>query len=450
VIAKTSQDDLNQLKQLAERGQNMNREQIRLSGSTMVEKILAAKAGQEKVSPGDLVNVKVDLALGNDVTAPVAIREFKRFGLDRVYDPDLIVLVPDHFTPNKDIASAEQVSVIRRFAEQQGIKHFYDVGRMGIEHALLPEKGLVWPGAVIIGADSHTCTYGALGAFATGVGSTDLAAAMAIGETWFKVPSTMRFEYEGSLAPWVSGKDLILFTIGQIGVEGARYRAMEFAGPVIDRLSMDGRLTMANMAIEAGGKCGYIQPDQITFDYLKDRVTHPFVPVYSDPDAVYEKIFSYNVTDLEPQIAFPPSPDKVFPVSAAKNIALDQVVIGSCTNGRIEDLRVAASILKGKKVSPKVRLLVIPATQNIYSTALEEGLLKIFVEAEAAVSTPTCGPCLGGHMGILAKGEKALSTTNRNFVGRMGHPESEVYLCNPAVAAASAVAGRIVHPKEVS
>jgi len=416
----------------------------------MVEKILAAKAGQKKVSPGDLVNVKVDLALGNDVTAPVAIREFERFGLDRVYDPDLIVLVPDHFTPNKDIASAEQVSLIRRFAEQQGIKHFYDVGRMGIEHALLPEKGLVWPGAVIIGADSHTCTYGALGAFATGVGSTDLAAAMAIGETWFKVPSTMRFEYEGSLAPWVSGKDLILFTIGQIGVEGARYRAMEFAGQVIDSLSMDGRLTMANMAIEAGGKCGYMQPDQITFDYLKDRVTHPFVPVYSDPDAVYEKIFSYNVTDLEPQIAFPPSPDKVFPVSAAKNIALDQVVIGSCTNGRIEDLRVAASILKGKKVSPRVRLLVIPATQKIYSTALEEGLLKIFVDAEAAVSTPTCGPCLGGHMGILARGEKALSTTNRNFIGRMGHPESEVYLCNPAVAAASAVAGRIVHPEEVS
>jgi 3-isopropylmalate/(R)-2-methylmalate dehydratase large subunit len=428
----------------------MNSEQIRHSGSTMVEKILAAKAGQEKVSPGDLVNVKVDLALGNDVTAPVAIREFDRFGLDRVYDPDLIVLVPDHFTPNKDIASAEQVSLIRRFAEQQGIKHFYDVGRMGIEHALLPEKGLVWPGAVIIGADSHTCTYGALGAFATGVGSTDLAAAIAIGETWFKVPSTMRFEYEGNLAPWVSGKDLILFTIGQIGVEGARYRAMEFAGPVIDSLSMDGRLTMANMAIEAGGKCGYMQPDQITFDYLKDRVTHPFVPVYSDPDAVYEKVFSYDVTDLEPQIAFPPSPDKVFPVSAAKNIALDQVVIGSCTNGRIEDLRIAASILKGKKVSPKVRLLVIPATQKIYSTALEEGLLKIFVDAEAAVSTPTCGPCLGGHMGILAKGEKALSTTNRNFIGRMGHPESEVYLCNPAVAAASAVAGRIVHPEEVS
>jgi len=428
----------------------MNTEQFRYSGSTMVEKILAAKAGQAKVAPGDLVSVIVDLALGNDVTAPVAIREFKRFGLDRVYDPDRIVLVPDHFTPNKDIASAEQVKVVRLFADQQGIKHFYDVGRMGIEHALLPEKGLVWPGAVIIGADSHTCTYGALGAFATGVGSTDLAAAMAIGETWFKVPHTMRFEYKGTLAPWVSGKDLILFTIGQIGVEGARYRAMEFAGPVIDNLPMDGRLTMANMAIEAGGKCGYIQPDQITFDYLKGRVTRSYISVYSDQNAFYEKVFSYDVSNLEPQIAFPPSPDNVFPVSEAKNITLDQVVIGSCTNGRIDDLRVAASILKGKKVSPKIRLLVIPATQHIYSTALEEGLLKIFVDAEAAVSTPTCGPCLGGHMGILAKGEKALSTTNRNFVGRMGHPESEVYLCNPAVAAASAVAGRIVHPEEVS
>ena len=427
----------------------MNKEQFSQSGSTMVEKILAAKADQTKVSPGDLVIIQVDLALGNDVTAPVAIREFERFGLDRVFNPDLIVLVPDHFTPNKDIASAEQVKIVRRFAEQQGIKHFYDVGRMGIEHALLPEKGLVWPGAVIIGADSHTCTYGALGAFATGVGSTDLAAAMAIGEAWFKVPHTMRFEYEGALAPWVSGKDLILFTIGQIGVEGARYRAMEFAGPVISRMGMDGRLTMANMAIEAGGKCGYIQPDQITFDYLEGRVTRPYIPVYSDQDAVYEKVFSYNVSNLEPQIAFPPSPDNVFPVSEAKNIVLDQVVIGSCTNGRIDDLRVAASILKGKKVNPKIRLLVIPATQQIYSTALDEGLLKIFVDAEAAVSTPTCGPCLGGHMGILARGEKALSTTNRNFIGRMGHPESEVYLCNPAVAAASAVAGRIVHPEEV-
>ncbi len=420
------------------------------SGSTMVEKILATAAGLERVVPGELINARIDLALGNDVTAPVAIREFKRFGLDRVFDPDKIVLVPDHFTPNKDIASAEQVMIVRLFAQEYGIKHFYDVGRMGIEHALLPEKGLVWPGAVIIGADSHTCTYGALGAFATGVGSTDLAAAMATGEAWFKVPSTLRFEYNGSLPKWVSGKDLILFTIGQIGVEGARYKAMEFAGSAIDRLSMDGRLTMANMAIEAGGKCGYMQPDQITFDYLENRVSHPYTPVYSDQDAGYEKVFSYDVNELEPQIAFPPSPDNVRPVSEAQNIAIDQVVIGSCTNGRIEDLRAAAALLKGRKVNSKVRLLVIPATQQIYSTALEEGLLKTFVDAEGAVSTPTCGPCLGGHMGILAKGEKALSTTNRNFIGRMGHPESEVYLCNPAVAAASAVAGKIVHPEEVT
>jgi 3-isopropylmalate/(R)-2-methylmalate dehydratase large subunit len=418
-------------------------------GSTMVEKILAAGAGLERVVPGDLVSVKVDLALGNDVTAPVAIREFERFGLDRVFDPDRIVLVPDHFTPNKDIASAEQAMIIRRFAKQYKIRHYFEIGRMGIEHALLPEIGLVWPGMIIIGADSHTCTYGALGAFSTGVGSTDLAAAMAIGETWFKVPATMRFEYNGSLPKWVSGKDLILFTIGQIGVDGARYRAMEFAGMAIDKLSMDGRLTMANMAIEAGGKCGYIQPDQTTFEYLKERVSHPYSPVYSDRDASYEKVFSYNVDHLEPQIAFPPSPDNVCSVSEAGAIAIDQVVIGSCTNGRIEDLRIAASLLKGKKVNPGVRLLIIPATQNIYRAALEEGLLKIFIDAEAAVSTPTCGPCLGGHMGILARGEKALATTNRNFIGRMGHPESEVYLCNPAVAAASAVAGKIIHPEEV-
>jgi 3-isopropylmalate/(R)-2-methylmalate dehydratase large subunit len=421
-----------------------------VKGSTMVEKILAAGAGLDRVVPGDLVNVKIDLALGNDVTAPVAIREFERFGLQRVFDPDKIVLVPDHFTPNKDIASAEQVMIVRRFAEKFGIKHYYEVGRMGIEHALLPEQGLVWPGAVIIGADSHTCTYGALGAFSTGVGSTDLAAAMAIGETWFKVPTTMRFEYNGILPQWVGGKDLILFTIGQIGVDGARYRAMEFAGSAIDNLSMDGRLTMANMAIEAGGKCGYIQPDQVTFDYLRDRVTVPYQAVYSDSDAVYEEVFQFDVSKLEPQIAFPPSPDNVYPLSKTGKVAIDQVVIGSCTNGRIEDLRIAASLLKGKKVNPKVRLLVIPATQAIYSAAMAEGLLKIFVDAEAAVSTPTCGPCLGGHMGILARGEKALATTNRNFVGRMGHPESEVYLCNPAVAAASAVAGRIIHPEEIS
>ncbi len=419
------------------------------NGSTMVEKILASGAGVKKAVPGDLVNVQVDLALGNDITAPVAIKEFHRFGLDRVFDPEKIVLVPDHFTPNKDIAAAEQAMVLRRFAEKYGIRHYYEVGRMGIEHALLPEQGLVRPGMVIIGADSHTCTYGALGAFATGVGSTDLAAAMAIGEAWFKVPVTIRFEYDGTLPDWVSGKDLILATIGRIGVDGARYRAMEFAGPVIEKLSMDGRLTMCNMAIEAGGKCGYVQPDQITFAYLEGRVTEPYTAVYSDDDAVYEEVISFDVSMMEPQIAFPPSPDNVRSVSEAAGIKLDQVVIGSCTNGRIEDLRVAAKILKGQKVHPRVRLLVIPATQQIYSQAIEEGLLSVFVEAEAAVSTPTCGPCLGGHMGILAGGEKALATTNRNFIGRMGHPESEVYLSSPAVAAASAVAGTIVHPEEV-
>ncbi len=416
----------------------------------MVEKILAAKAGIVKVVPGDLVNVKVDLALGNDITAPVAIREFERFGLDRVFDPDKIVLVPDHFIPNKDLAAAEQAMVLRRFAGKYGIKHYYEVGRMGIEHALLPEQGLVRPGMVIIGADSHTCTYGALGAFATGVGSTDLAAAMAIGEAWFKVPLTIRFEYNGPLPEWVGGKDLILYTIGQIGVDGARYRAMEFAGPVIEGLSMDGRLTMANMAIEAGGKCGYVQPDDVTFEYLKGRVNDSYEAVYSDNDAAYEQIFSFDVSGMEPQIAFPPSPDNVRPLSEASGIELQQVVIGSCTNGRIEDLRIAASVIKGKKVHPRVRLLVIPATQQIYRQALDEGLLTSFIEAEAAVSTPTCGPCLGGHMGILARGEKALATTNRNFIGRMGHPESEVYLCGPAVAAASAVAGEIVHPEEVA
>ncbi len=420
------------------------------TGSTMVEKILAVKAGKKKVVPGNLVNTKVDLALGNDITAPVAIKEFERFGVDKVFDPEKIVLVPDHFTPNKDIASAEQALLVRRFAEQYKIKHYYEIGRMGIEHALLPEQGLVYPGQVIIGADSHTCTYGALGAFATGVGSTDLAAAMVIGEAWFKVPSTMRFEYRGALPRWVGGKDLILFTIGQIGVSGARYRAMEFAGAAISELSMDGRLTMANMAIEAGGKCGYVQPDQVTFDYLKGRVTVPYEAVYSDEDAVYEQVYSFDVSDLEPQVAFPPSPDSVRPVSEAEGIELQQVVIGSCTNGRIEDLRIAASVIKNKRVHPAVRMLVIPATQQIYRQALEEGLLTVFVDAEAAVSTPTCGPCLGGHMGILARGEKALATTNRNFVGRMGHPESEVYLSGPAVAAASAVAGKIVHPEEVT
>ncbi len=419
------------------------------TGQTMIEKILAARAGKDRVEPGSLVIAGIDLALGNDITAPVAIKEFERFQVNRVFDPDKIVFVPDHFTPNKDIASAGQSSRMREFAKKYNLKHYFEIGRMGIEHALLPEQGLIRPGMLIIGADSHTCTYGALGAFSTGVGSTDLAAAMAIGEAWFKVPSTIRFVYEGTLSEWVGGKDLILFTIGQIGVSGARYRAMEFAGPVIDNLSMDGRLTMANMAVEAGGKCGYMQPDKITFEYLEGRVTELYNAVYSDDDARYEKVFSFNVSNLEPQVAFPPSPDNVHPVSEAKDIAIQQVVIGSCTNGRMEDLRIAASILDNKRVHPWVRLLIIPGTQLIYRQALEEGLITTFIDAEAVVSTPTCGPCLGGHMGILDRGETALATTNRNFVGRMGHPESEVYLSGPAVAAASAVAGKIVHPEEV-
>lgn len=320
---------------------------------------------------------------------------------------------------------------------------------MGVEHALLPEQGLIWPGQIVIGADSHSCTYGALGAFATGVGSTDLAAAMALGEAWFRVPSTLQFIYRGVLPPWVGGKDLILYTIGQIGVEGARYRAMELCGEAVEALSMDGRLTMTNMAIEAGGKCGYIQPDRVTEEYLDGRVEHPYQPVYSDPEALYEEVYAFDVSNLEPQVAFPHSPANSRPVGEASGIEIDQVVIGSCTNGRLEDLKVAAQILQGHEVHPRVRLIVIPATQLIYRQALEEGLLEIFVKAGAAVSTPTCGPCLGGHMGVLAAGEKALATTNRNFIGRMGHPESKVYLSGPAVAAASAVTGTITHPGEV-
>lgn len=415
----------------------------------MIEKILARRAGLDRVEPGELVNVRVDLALGNDITAPVAINEFNKLGADKVFDPGKIVLVPDHFTPNRDIAAAEQCRQLREFARAQNITHYYEVGRMGVEHALIPEEGLVWPGAVVIGADSHTCTYGAVGAFATGVGSTDLAAAMATGEAWFKVPGTLRFVFNGTLPPWVAGKDLILHTIGQIGVDGARYRAMEFAGEAVESLSMDSRFTMCNMAIEAGGKCGYIQPDAITEEYLRGRAKAPYEAVLSDPGARYEETYTFDVSALEPQVALPHSPANVRGVREVKGIAVDQVVIGSCTNGRLEDLRVAASILKGRRVHPRVRLLVIPATQRIYRQAMAEGLLDIFVAAEAAVSTPTCGPCLGGHTGVLARGERALSTTNRNFIGRMGHHESEVYLCNPAVAAAGAVAGTIVHPEEV-
>ncbi|HHU77187.1 MAG TPA: 3-isopropylmalate dehydratase large subunit [Firmicutes bacterium] len=418
-------------------------------GQTMAEKILARAAGKEHLSPGDLISARIDMALGNDITAPVAIREFRKIGIDKVFDRERIALIPDHFTPNKDIQSAEQVGEMRRFAHEQGIVHFYEIGRMGIEHALLPELGLALPGEVIIGADSHTCTYGALGAFATGVGSTDLAAVMATGELWFKVPPTIRLIFEGRPSPWIGGKDLILFAIGRLGVDGARYAALEFSGPVIDGLPMDGRLTISNMAIEAGAKAGLIAPDKITEKYLQGRARRPYEVVLGDADAAVLEEHVWDVSNLEPQVALPSSPANARPVSEVAGTRLDQVVIGSCTNGRIDDLRMAARLLKGKKVHPHVRLIIIPATQAIYLQALKEGLLETFANAEAAVSTPTCGPCLGGHMGILASGEVALATTNRNFVGRMGHTESRVYLAGPAVAAASAVAGHICSPQEI-
>ncbi|OCL27792.1 3-isopropylmalate dehydratase large subunit [Orenia metallireducens] len=418
-------------------------------GMTMVEKILAAHAGKDKVRPGELVNAKLDLVLGNDVTTPVAVKEFKKIGIQNVFDKDRIAIVPDHFVPNKDINSAEQVKMIREFAEEKEITNFFELGEMGIEHCLLPEKGLVVPGDIVIGADSHTCTYGALGALATGIGSTDMAAGMATGEAWFKVPETIKFVYKGELQEWVSGKDLILYTIGDIGVDGALYKAMEFTGPVIDNLSMDNRFTMSNMAIEAGGKCGLIEADEITLEYVKDRAQREWTVYKSDEDAEYAQVIEYDVTNIEPQVAFPHLPENTRGISEVGDIKIDQSVIGSCTNGRIEDLRVAAEILKGKKKAKHVRLIIFPGTQEIYKQAMKEGLIEIFIDAGAAVSTPTCGPCLGGHMGILAKGERAIATTNRNFVGRMGHPESEVYLSNPAIAAASAIAGKIVSPKEV-
>lgn len=416
---------------------------------TITEKILAAHSGKDKLKPGELINSKVDLVLGNDITAPIAIDEFKKIGVNKVFDKDKVVLVPDHFAPNKDIKSAEQCKMMRDFAYEQEITNYFEIGKMGVEHALLPEQGLVLPGDVIIGADSHTCTHGALGAFATGVGSTDMAAAMATGEIWFKVPETIKFIYKGKLNKWVSGKDLILYTIGDIGVDGALYKAMEFTGEIIRNLSMDSRLTMCNMAIEAGGKNGIIEPDEITLSYIKDRAKRKYEIYTSDRDASYAKVIEYDVSNIEPQVAFPHLPSNTKPISQVKDVKIDQVVIGSCTNGRIEDLRIAASIIKGKSVNSKVRLIVIPATQKIYVQAMEEGLIKTFIEANGVVSTPTCGPCLGGHMGILAAGERALATTNRNFIGRMGHPKSEVYLSNPAIAAASAVLGRIGSPEEM-
>ena len=416
---------------------------------TIVEKILALHSNKEKVNPGEIVNAKVDLILGNDVTTPVAIKEFKKIGINKVFDNERIAIVPDHFTPNKDIKSAENAQLIRNFAKEMNIVNYFEVGRMGIEHCLLPEKGLVLPGEIIIGADSHTCTYGALNALGTGVGSTDIASAMATGYLWFRVPETIKIIYKGKLKPWTSGKDLILFTIGNIGVDGALYKSIEFTGDTIKSLSMDSRMTMANMAIEAGAKCGLFEYDEKTEEYLKNKAIRKCNPINSDPDAVYEKVIEYDVSNLEPQIAFPHLPENTKSVYEAKNIKIDQAVIGSCTNGRIEDLRIAAKVLKGQKINSNVRCIVFPGTQDIYLQALKEGLIEIFIQAGAAVSTPTCGPCLGGHMGVLAKGERAISTTNRNFVGRMGHPESEVYLSNPAVAAASAVTGYIAHPQEV-
>lgn len=418
-------------------------------GMTMIEKIIAAHIEADVVKPGQIVNARVDMVLGNDVTTPVAIKEFNKIGVKGVFDRDRVVIVPDHFTPNKDINSAQQAKMVREFARSQEITNYFEVGEMGIEHCLLPEKGLALPGEIVVGADSHTCTYGALGAFATGIGSTDMAAAMATGQLWFKVPLTIKFVYKGQLNPWVSGKDLILYTIGDIGVDGALYKAMEFTGEVIENLSMDGRMTMSNMAIEAGGKCGLIACDEKTDKYLAGRAVRGYTPLYADQDAEYDQIIEYDVSKIEPQVAFPHLPENTRGVSEANHVKIDQSVIGSCTNGRIEDLRIAAGILKGKHVSRDVRCIVFPGTQEIYKQAIKEGLVDIFVDAGVAFSTPTCGPCLGGHMGILADGERAISTTNRNFVGRMGHPESEVYLASPAVAAASAVAGYIVHPEEV-
>ncbi|AHF06615.1 3-isopropylmalate dehydratase large subunit [Desulfitobacterium metallireducens] len=420
-------------------------------GMTITEKILADHAGLTEVVPGQLITGKLDLALANDITGPVAIQEFAKFETDKVWDPAKVALVPDHFTPNKDIASAELSKSLRVFAKNQKIVHYWEQGRVGIEHCLLPEQGVTLPGDVIIGADSHTCTYGALGAFATGVGSTDLAAGLATGEAWFRVPESIKFIFKGqNFQPWVGGKDLILYTIGKIGVDGARYKAMEFSGEGIAALSMDNRFTICNMAIEAGAKNGIIVADEKTLAYVKERAQRPFKVYESDPDAQYSEVFEFNVADIPLQVAFPHLPENSKAVEEARGIKIDQVVIGSCTNGRLEDLRIAAEILRGKSVHPDVRLIVIPGTQNIYKQAMKEGLIDIFIDAGAVVSTPTCGPCLGGYMGILAKGERALSTTNRNFVGRMGHPESEVYLSGPAVAAASAVKGEIVHPQEVA
>ncbi len=415
-------------------------------GMTMTQKILADHAGLDKVTAGQLIKARLDMVLGNDITTPVAVDEFKKIGADRVFDVNKIAIVPDHFTPNKDIKSAQQVKYIREFAKQMGIVNFFEVGQMGVEHALLPEKGLVVCGDVVIGADSHTCTYGALGAFSTGVGSTDMAAGMATGEAWFKVPEAMKFVLKGKPGPWVTGKDIILHIIGKIGVDGALYKSMEFTGDGLKWLSMDDRFTIANMAIEAGAKNGIFEVDEKTIEYVKEHSQREYRVFKADEDAEYTDVYEIDLSEVKLTVAFPHLPENTKTIDEIGDIKIDQVVIGSCTNGRIEDMRMAAKVLKGRKVHPDVRCIIIPATQKVWKQAMDEGLFSIFIEAGAAVSTPTCGPCLGGHMGILAQGERAVSTTNRNFVGRMGHPESEIYLASPAVAAASAVAGKIASP----
>lgn len=418
-------------------------------GMTMTQKILAEHAGLAEVKAGQLIMTKLDMVLGNDVTAPVAIQEFEKIKAKTVFNRSKIAIVPDHFAPNKDIKSAEQCKIIRDFAKKHKIENYFEIGKMGIEHALLPEKGLVVPGDLIIGADSHTCTYGALGAFSTGVGSTDMGVGMAEGEAWFKVPEAIKFVLHGKLNKWICGKDVILHIIGMIGVDGALYQSMEYTGDGVSNLSIDDRFTISNMAIEAGAKNGIFEVDDKTIEYVKDHSKKPYKIYKADEDAEYVKTYDIDLSSIKSTVAFPHLPSNTRTIDKVGDIKIDQVVIGSCTNGRIEDLRMAASILKGKTINSDVRTIIFPATQNIYLQALREGLIEIFIEAGAAVSTPTCGPCLGGHMGILAKGERAVSTTNRNFVGRMGDPESEVYLASPAVAAASAITGRISSPEEV-
>lgn len=416
---------------------------------TITEKIFAAHSGRDYVEAGELISAKVDITLANDITGPIAISEFNKIGVKNVFDPSRVVLVPDHFVPNKDIKSAQQAKIVRDFAREQKLVNYFEVGRMGIEHALLPDKGIVTAGDLVIGADSHTCTYGALGAFSTGVGSTDLGCTMASGETWFKVPSAIKVEFFGKLNKWVSAKDLILHLIGDIGVDGALYKTLEIGGEVIENMPMDGRFTICNMAIEAGAKNGIIVPDGITREFLKGRSIREPKFYTSDEGANYERVLRYDVSEIEPTVAKPHLPENTCPISKIGDIKIDQAVIGSCTNGRLSDLEVAAKILTGRKVHPDVRLIVFPGTQEIYLEAVKKGYIQTIIEAGGAVSTPTCGPCLGGHCGILAKGERAISTTNRNFVGRMGHPESEVYLASPAVAAASAITGKISSPSEI-